>query len=188
MGKAWEIEEIDYLQEHIGFHKVPTIAQTIGRSYSSVIIKMKRLGLSNTKIQTGYLTIGELAKALKVDRNTIRWWIKRHGLRYKKRVTRKSKSFYFIDSSDFWDWAETHKDKVQFSNIDSQVLLPEPAWVEEERKKDQQSVKKRSYKCWTTKEDQRLLELRKQGLTYAEIGERMNRSPLSIERRYKRIS
>ena len=39
---------------------------------------MKRLGLSNTKLQTGFLTIGELAKVLKVDRNTIRWWIKRH--------------------------------------------------------------------------------------------------------------
>ena len=188
MRKEWNTEEIEYLQEHIGIHKIPTIAQTIGRSYTSVIVKMKRLGLSNTKLQTGFLTIGELAKVLKVDRNTIRWWIKRHDLPYKKRVTRQSKSFYLIDSSDFWEWAERHKEKVQFSNIDSQVLLPEPEWVDEERRKDKQIVKKKVYKNWTTKEDQRLLELRKKGLTYAEIGLRMNRSSISVERRYKRIT
>ena len=66
-------------------------------------------------------------------------------------------------------------------------LLPEPDWVEEERKKDRQIVKKRSYQHWTTKEDQRLLELRNKGFTYAGIGERMNRSFISVERRYKRI-
>ena len=76
------------------------------RTYTAVIVKMKRLGLSNTKLQTGFLTIGELAKVLKVDRTTIRWWIKRHGLPYKKRITRKSKSFHLIDSSEFWEWAE----------------------------------------------------------------------------------
>lgn len=188
MRKEWNTAEIDYLQEHIGIHKIPTIAQTMDRSYISVIVKMKRLGLSNTKMQTGFITIGELAKVLKVDRNTIRWWIKRHRLPYKKRVTRKSKSFYLIDSSDFWEWAEKHKEKVQFSNIDPQVLLPEPDWVEGERKKDRQIVKKRSYQHWTTKEDQRLLELRKKGLTYAVIGETMNRSSISVERRYKRIT
>ena len=115
-----------------------------------------------------------------MDRTTIRWWIKRHGLPYKKRITRKSKSFYLIDSSGFWKWAERHKDKVQFSNIDSQVLLPEPDWIEEERLKDQHIVKKRKYQYWTTKEDLRLLELRKKGLTYAGIGERMNRSLLVL--------
>lgn len=187
MRKEWNAKEIDYLQEHIGIHKIPTIAQTMGRSYTSVIIKMKRIGWSNTKLQTGFLTIGELAKVLRVDRNTIRWWIKRHGLPYKKRVTRQSKSFYLMDSSDFWVWAEKHKEKVQFSNIEPQALLPEPDWVDEERKKDQHYVKKRSYQHWTIKEDQRLLELRKEGLTYVEIGQLMNRSSISIERRYKRI-
>ena len=57
-----------------------------------------------------------------------------------------------------------------------------------ERQKDKQIVKKKVYKNWTTKEDQRLLELRKKGLTYAEIGLRMNRSSISVERRYKRIT
>ena len=100
----------------------------------------------------------------------------------------KSKSFYLIDPSNFWKWAGMHKEKVQFSNIEPQVLLPEPDWVDEERRKDKQIVKKKVYKYWTTKEDQRLLELRKEGLTYAEIGQRMKRSATSVAHRYKRIT
>ena len=188
MRKEWNTEEIDYLKEHIGVHKITTIAQRMGRSYNSVIIKMNRLGLANTKLQTGYLTLGELGKHLKVHRNTIYWWMKKHDLPYKKRVTRKSKSFYFIYPSDFWKWANMNKEKVQFSNIEPQVLLPEPDWVDKERRKDIQVVKKRTYQHWTIKEDQKLLELRKKGLTYAKIGEKMNRSSISIERRYKRIT
>lgn len=188
MRRAWNAEEIDYLKDHIGFYKMTTIAETMGRSLESIRVKMNRLGLSNTKLQTGLLTIGELAKLLKVDRNTIKWWIQKYDLPYKKKVTRESKSFYLIDSSDFWKWAKLHKNKVQFSNIDSRALLPEPEWVEEERRKDQQVVKKKVYKFWTTKEDQRLLQFRKEGLTYVEIGKRMDRSSISVERRYKRIT
>lgn len=187
MKREWTIDEIKYLKEHIGVHKICTIAQKLGRSYTSVIVKMKRLGLSNTKLQTGFLTIGELAEVLKVERNTVKWWITKHGLPYKKRVTRKSRSFYFIDTFDFWEWAEKHKEKVQFSKMESLVLLPEPHWVNEERRMEKQIKKKKNYKYWTTKEDQRLLELRKKGLKYAEIGQKMNRSSLSVERRFKRL-
>lgn len=188
MRQEWNNEEIEYLKEHIGFRKISIIAQNMGRSYESVRIKMNRLGMSNTKSQTGLVTMGELAKLLKVERNTIKGWVERHGLSCMKKITRNSKRFYLIHPSDFWKWAETHKEKVQFSNIDSQVLLPEPEWVDEERRKDRQIVKKKVYKNWTTKEDQRLLELRKKGLTYAEVGLRMNRSSISVERRYKRIT
>ena len=187
MRKEWNTEEIEYLKEHIGAHKLAIIASNMGRSYESVRIKMNRLGMSNTKSQTGLVTMGELAKLLKVERNTVKGWVERHGLPCMKKVTRNSKRFYFIHPSDFWKWAEIHKEKVQFSNIDSQVLLPEPAWVDMERRKDKQIVKKKGYQYWTMKQDHRLLELRKKGLTYSEIGERMNRSSISIERRYKRI-
>lgn len=105
-----------------------------------------------------------------------------------KKTTRKTRSFYFNNPSDFWDWAEVHKEKVQFSNIEPQVLLPEPDWVDEERQKDRQVVKKKDYKCWTMREDKRLLELRQKSLTYKEIGQIMNRSSISVERRYKRIT
>lgn len=190
MRREWDTEEIGYLKEYLGFHKVTTIAKNLDRTYESVRVKMNRLGLSNTKLQTGLVTIGELSQLLRVERNIIKGWVEKHGLPCIKKVTRKSKSFYFVDPSDFWKWAEIHKEKVQFSNIGFQVLLPEPDWVAEERKRERENhlVKKRVYKYWTTREEQTLLGLRKKGLTYKEIGQRMNRSPSSVARRYKRIT
>lgn len=171
-------------------HKLTTIAKNMNRSYESVRIKMNRLGISNTKAQTGLLTIGELATCLNIDRTIIKGWIERHGLLCVKKVTRKSKCFYFIETAYFWDWAEQHKDKVQFSKIESYTLLPEPDWVAVEREKEIQNqiVKKRPYKTWTLKDEKQIICLRNRGLTYAEIGEAMNRSAISIARRIKRIS
>ncbi|WP_203363265.1 helix-turn-helix domain-containing protein [Bacillus sp. REN10] len=190
MRKEWCTDEIEYLKEYAGFQKVSNIAKKLDRSFESVLVKMNRLGLANTKSQTGLVTIGELAKILQVDRNTIKWWMKKHQLPFMQKVTRKSKSFYFVDPYQFWKWAEKNKDKITFSNIPHQALPPEPAWVKEERVKEKEHClsKKRTYKCWTTKEDQLLIQLRQEGLTYAEIGRRMNRSINSIIRRYERVT
>lgn len=187
MRKQWTTEEIDYLKENVGFRKLTIIAKTMDRSDGSIRVKMNRLGISNTKLQLGFLTVGELAKILKVDRNTIKRWIEKYDLPHKKKVTRNIKKFYFINPPDFWLWAEKHKEKIQFSSIESLLLLPEPDWVNDEKRKERQIAKKKNYQYWTTKEDQRLLKLRKEGFTYKEIGERMNRSSISIARRYKRI-
>lgn len=188
MRREWKIDEIVYLEEHIGVYKIETIAKKMGRSLNSVVMKINRLGLANTKKQTGLITIGELARHLKVDRNTVKGWVQNHELPCTKKITRYNKRFYFIDPLDFWKWAEVHKDKVQFSKIEPRVLLPEPDWVEKERQKDLQTDKKRVYKNWTTEEDKRLLELRNKGLTYKEIGKIMNRSAYSVEHRYKRTT
>jgi hypothetical protein len=187
--KEWNNEEIEHLKEFIGQHKVTTIAQYLDRSYESVRVKMTRLGLSNTKMQTGYITIGELSRHLKVERNTVKCWAKNHNLPFVKKTTRKSRSYYFIHPKSFWKWAETHRELVQFSSIEHQVLLPEPGWVNKERKKEMEDkiIKKKAYKPWTTKEDQKLLQLRGQGFTHKEIGHRLNRSATSIARRYSRI-
>lgn len=171
----------------MGLYKLTTIAQNLNRSYESVRVKMTRLYLSNTKVQTGYLTFHELATLLKVDRNTVKGWAENYNLPYIKKATRTSKYFYFVDPADFWEWAELHKDKVRFSDIDPHSILPEPKWVERERRKDAYTTKKRRYQKWTTKEETLLIELRKKGLSYKEIGEQMGRTAISVERRYKRI-
>lgn len=190
MKKVWIPEEIEYLSENVGLQKISTIAKNMNRSYESVRVKMTRLGLSNTKLQLGYCTAGELANFLKVDRSTIRLWMEEHALPYKKKATREEKSFYFIEPSDFWKWAEQHKEKVQFLAIEEQVLLPEPTWVEEERKNERvhQLNKKRSYHIWTSQEDKKLIALRSECLTFNVIAVKMNRTPTSVRNRYKRIT
>ena len=46
---------------------------------TAVIIKMKRLGLGNTRSMTGLLSPYELAKSLNVDSNSINGWINNTG-------------------------------------------------------------------------------------------------------------
>ncbi len=188
MRREWTIEEINYLEESVGVYKLKTIAKKMNRTCDSVVMKMNRLGLSNTKMQTGSLTLGELAKQLRVDRNTVKGWVEKHRLPCTQKITRSSKRFYFVNPSDFWKWAEVNKEKVQFSNIEPQTLLPEPEWVEKERQKDKQVNKRRVYRTWATTEDQKLVALREGGHTFKEIGERLNRSAYSVEHRYKRLS
>lgn len=188
MRKEWTAEEINYLEEQIGVYKISTIAKKMNRSRNSIIMKINRLGLSNTKKQTGLITIGELARHIKVDRNIVKGWVEKHGLPCTRKTTRHAKRFYFIDPADFWKWAAIHKDKVPFSQMEPFTILPEPTWVDYERHKDQENTKKRAYRNWTTVEDKRLLEYKNQGFSYKEIGQVMNRSAYSIEHRLKRIN
>src|SRR4051812_43588216 len=108
------------------------ISENLGKSIhtiQSTLIRKK--GTSNTKIHTGMLTAGELAKALGVDRNTVMGWIERHELKHTKRITNKKKRFTFIDVDDFWDWAgeDCHKCKIDWSAVEPYSLPPEPSWV-----------------------------------------------------------
>lgn len=189
MRLAWTNEEIEYLKEEAGFVKVSTIAKNLGRTYESVSLKMKRLDLFRTKSLLGMVTMHELSKIVGVDRKTVEGWVTRHGLPCMKRVTKEKRTFSLISPEDFWKWAENNKEKVQFNNIEPHILPPEPSWVSQERKREMEHSlkKKRTYQTWSTKEDLRLLELREEGLTYKKIGEIMNRSVNSVERRYKRI-
>ncbi|MBD1381386.1 helix-turn-helix domain-containing protein [Metabacillus arenae] len=47
--------------------------------------------------------------------------------------------------------------------------------------------KQRTYKHWSTLEDRELLQLREEGLKYREIAKKLDRSPLSVEKRYRKI-
>ncbi|PMC34707.1 MULTISPECIES: SANT/Myb-like DNA-binding domain-containing protein [Metabacillus] len=49
-------------------------------------------------------------------------------------------------------------------------------------------MKQRSYKHWTKLEERKLIELREnKGLKYNKIAELMNRSPLSVEKHYRKV-
>lgn len=184
--RNWTQEEIDFLKENIGVLKLSTIAKKLDRSYEAVSIKLKRLGMANTKNLTGMMTMGELARHLNVDRNIVKRWVDHHGLPCTVKVTRLSKKFYFIDTIDFWQWAEKNKEKIDFSKIEEHAILPEPAWVKKERIKDKNAKKKRVYKKWTTKEYKLMVQLREEGYTYNEIGKTLGRTPECIRVQFTR--
>lgn len=182
--RTWTYEEIEFLKDNVGRMKISTIANHVDRTETAVELKIKRLGLSNTKSFTGQLTMHELATLLKIDPKSVKLWIDNHGLRYTKKATRNTRKFYFIKPEDFWDWAKNNKSRIDFSKIEKNAIVPEPCWVEGERSKQ----KRVNYRAWTTVEINSMIELVATGTPFSVIGKRLNRSPISIQRKYQRMS
>ncbi|MBM7603940.1 DNA-binding NarL/FixJ family response regulator [Metabacillus crassostreae] len=45
----------------------------------------------------------------------------------------------------------------------------------------------RDYRHWSTAEEKKLFDLRKQGLKFREIGQILERTPISVEKRYRKL-
>lgn len=183
MRRNWTREEERYLVEQVGVSMVPNIAKRLNRSIYSVEVKMKRMGVYHTRNQVGMTTMGELAKLLGVDRNTVKLWADRDNLPYMKKKTKHEKTFYFIDLVDFWNWANVNRAKIDFSRIDRHALPPEPDWVDPLRKE----ARLVNYRLWTTKEEQILLSKIQAKKPLEAIAKDMNRSIISIARKYERL-
>ncbi|MFY0761528.1 Myb-like DNA-binding domain-containing protein [Metabacillus dongyingensis] len=48
-------------------------------------------------------------------------------------------------------------------------------------------LQKRAYRHWTTLEDKKLMDLRKQGVKFRDIATQLNRTPISVEKRFRKI-
>lgn len=185
MGQKWTENDLSFLQKRVGNCSLSAIARQLNRSETAVSLKLKRMGLRNTKNATGFLTSSELAEALKVDRKTVYNWIQFHGLKAISRVTGYKRKFYLIDVHFFWKWAEQNQEKINFNNIEKHALPPEPDWVDKARQTTADKEVK-TYKHWTTKEINLLLKWKTEGLNFNEIAKKLDRSRISVERRYAR--
>lgn len=173
-----------YIQENIGHLSLKTIARNLGKSVNAVEMTLyRKTGATNTKVYTGKVTAGELANILKVERNTVMGWIRKHGLKYSRQVTHSHKIFTFIDVEEFWDWCFNNLHRVDLSQVEPYVLLPQPSWFAKERKKK----KTTNYKAWTIQEERRLLQLIQSGESQKEIAKILNRTPDSIQKKYGRL-
>ena len=152
MAKIWNQEEINYLYENVGAVNLNTIAKNLNRPIQGVQLKMKRLKIGNTKEQLGLFTMGSLAQVLNVDRTTVKHWVKNYNLPVTKKKTCKTRVFYFIESSHFWDWAFNHQDRIDFSKVEVNAIPPEPDWVDALRDQ-KRKIKGNHYRSWTTKEE-----------------------------------
>lgn len=187
MGKRWTQEEDNYLAEKVGVVSVPSIAKGLNRSINSIETRMTVKGLDSTKVESGRITAWELANTINVDSHTVYRWIKQHELPYLKKITRTKRRFYLIDIEQFWEWAEQNQALINFSKIESKVLLPEPEWVEEARRRDLESIPLKHTHQWTAKEESRLIGLVKMDYSAEEIAAIFNRTEKAIKRKTSRL-
>ena len=182
MAKPWSTSELDYLEEKWGVVSIPTIATHLGKSLNAVKLKAQRLDLGRHIHSGEYITFNQLVNALGKYFTQIKAWIPRGlPIKHKKSVV---KSFRIIYIKDFWEWAEHHKDLLEFSTFEVNALGEEPEWVKEKRKADFYA-KKYIETPWTAAQDARLIYmLNAYRYGYREISVDLHRTEGAIKRRF----
>lgn len=182
-GKNWSEEEIAYLENRWGSVSIPAIAGKLGRTVNSVKIKARKLGLGRHLHNSTSITFFQFCEAIG-KRNSYssikqRWVHLGFPIHYQKSI---SKRFAMVDIDEFWEWAEKHKDIVDFHLIPEGIFGIEPDWVEEVRHSSYSGIVNK--KPWSKSEDDKLIYLlNKFCYTYDQLCKKLNRSEGAIKRR-----
>lgn len=186
MSKRWTKEEESYLKESWGMISVPRLAENLDRSENAVIQRAQRIGLGAFLDSGDYITFNQLMIALKGHSSysyQMTSWVKNQDfpIKYKKRNRNRFKVVYL---EDFWKWADAHREMIDWSKIEENILGKEPDWVKEKRREHYQRNRKYKTTPWTKGEDSLLISLLKeQKYGCDEISKRMNRTVGAIQRR-----
>lgn len=180
-GRKWTAEEIDYLVENIGIKSKIYIAKKLNRTPGAIKSKAQSLKIGNLIYNSERLTAAELSRAIHTDKKTIAYWINNKGLKCSRVKSYKKRKYYQIKISDFWEWAEKHKESIKWKNVELNILGKEPVWVHQARLNDLNRVKNK-FEKWTKEEDAFLRDnyLR---LSRKEISKRLNRTVNGVQAR-----
>lgn len=178
--KPWTAEELEYLDTKWGDISIPAIASHLGRSVNAVKLKAGRRGMGRHIHNGEYITLNQLAIAIKHRYRTVRDWEK-YGLPTKKKKS-LNRSYAVIYIEDFWKWAENHKPLIRFERIEPLILGQEPEWVDKARIAAIRGKVKRTH--WTKADDDKLIHmLGKYQYTYSDIAGALQRSEGAVKRR-----
>lgn len=175
MRKNWTQDEIEYLEKNYETKSIKLIAKNLDRSYNSVVLKIKRLGLS-LKGDENYINIADFCDLTGISRSTIEYWIRNVSF-----PTKKTGKYRKIRIDTFWKWASENKSIINWKSFHKDCLPPEPNWVDILRTKNDSKSTRRD---WTTQEEQRLKDLlAMERYTYQEIANLLNRTHGAIKRK-----
>lgn len=188
-SRIYSEEENDFIEAHAGVRSIQWIADKLGRPLHGLRVHMIELGVGGLHFEAGTYSAKALAEIIGVSHEAVRRWVTTKGLPARKKsrytgVNRKN-MHHHITAEDFWKWAESHKDFIEFNKIEVDSLPPEPEWVMEERKK--QFYKPAKQKIWTEEEDEQVWKLYYSGVKQREIADIMGRTQNSVEKRLKRL-
>lgn len=186
---GWSHQEEELLLNYVGHLSFEEISKKLKkRSVSAVERKVERMGIANTQIMSGMVTVHHLSQILGISDKTIYRWADKHDFPiHKKNLRNKgTRSFNYVSVSEFWNWAANHKNRINWFKVEPLVLIPEPDWVEQRRKED--FYKKPPKKVWSLEDDLKVWHLYyTEGLPQKEIAIIMELTQNSIEKRLKRL-
>jgi hypothetical protein len=184
----WTRDKDNELIELTGTMSFNAIAKRLGRTPNSVERRLTRLGHLNTKMASGLLSARDLSLALNVDYKVLYRWMDKFNLPLRIRrlnyMGKRKNERWYIDTEEFWKWAESHKDLVNFARIQPMALLPEPSWFNEERRKANAKAKSQ----WTPEEDEQVWKMfYNKGMPQKQIAIIIGRTQSSVEGRLRRL-
>jgi transposase len=184
-NRHWTQEEIEFISENWGLKSVPEIAKTINRTPLAVQQKAQELCLGPTKEATEYMTASQVAKIMGVGINTVKRWIKMHGLKARRKVVFMKQKIYIISLPKLLVWLKENQDKWDSRKVELHSLGPEEPWLKEKRKRDINAPHK--HKKWSEEEDKIVRSLYQAGYSYEQIAKRLGRSYKSIVHRVGKL-
>lgn len=182
--RHWTEAEKDFLQDNYGYLTIEYLQKNLDRSESAIKNKAVQMKLGRWYTNLVGITQNEVAKALNVHHGTITNWNQNYGLPV--RMKRHEKSYFkIIVIDEFWEWAENHKNMIEWDKFEKHILGAEPDWVNGARDAaiiaKNKSVKKIP---WTKDDDTKLLWMLKQyRFTYSDIAKELHRTHGAVKRR-----
>lgn len=183
MGQArnWMKDELEYLEEHWGNTSITSIAKKLNRSVDGIKIKASRMHLGPFLDSSEYVSLMQVIEAFGMSYTWTRRIWEREGIPlHRKKVC--NNSFLMVDIDEFWEWAEQHKELIDFSRLERHTFGKEPEWVEKIRKVDYKNNRKVT--PWTKNDDRVLEDMLKRGTYHInDIAQRLMRTEGAVKRR-----
>jgi len=177
--RRWTDMEDEYLNLNIGTLSINHICKRLNRTKLGVYQRLEVLGINGVKDNIEFLTARMLSKLINKDCKTVLNWIKNEKLIAKKvKVTNNKNGIYKIMIEDFWEFAYSNKNLLKFGLIGKNSIVPEPEWVEVERRKESDII---NFKRWTEKEIEYLKTLFKNGYSDESISRLIKKSIPAIK-------
>lgn len=186
-GRFWTKEEDDYILDKAGRVSSKTMADNLDRTKVAIDCRMYKLGVSDIRVATGMITANQLSKIVQLDSKTVYLWITKFGLKATYKRIRDKGKYYLIEPTDFWQWADNNRERINFSKIAPKTLLPEPEWFEEQRKKDYYDIPKRRRAVWSKQEEQKMIDLYNLNYSISAIAVDLGRSEHAIQRKISNL-
>lgn len=186
-GKKWSEKEIDYLNSMWGRYNLNALAKKLNRTVEAVKVKSERLGLGGGLKAQDAITKADIKRICGVSGYKVEKWISVYGLKCTNKVVTSKRSFGLIKVKDFWEFAKNNNELIDFSKIEKNILGVEPEWVDEFRKRDFK-IKRKSYRRrWSAAEEKEAIRLYTKGVTYEEIGKRLDRTSYGVQNKLIRL-
>jgi DNA-binding CsgD family transcriptional regulator len=119
--RAWTAEEVEDLLRYEGVRSANWIARKLGRSHSSVVLKMKHLRLSR-RVREGY-TARSLAECLGIEAHAVARLIRTGKLRASRQGTERDCDTYQISEKAVLEFVQTHRLEYRLDQVDQTWFL-----------------------------------------------------------------